>query len=122
MCTANIDRSRTAQDLYKGDPRYEVRSAGTADFATTPLTRELLNWAHRIFVMCERDDRHHTQIKMRFPDVKTPVVDLDIEDRWARGHAELKKRLLKKLRPYLGDPPPANAVETADNGGGGGLA
>ena len=25
VCTANIDRSRTAEDLYAGDPRYEVR-------------------------------------------------------------------------------------------------
>src|SRR5207245_3140135 len=78
VCTANVDRSRTAEDLYRDDPRYEVRSAGTAPFATTPLTRELLQWADRVFVMCERHDRHHTQIKLRFPDVDRPVIDLDV--------------------------------------------
>ena len=104
VCTANIDRSRTAQDLYEGDPRYEVRSAGTAPFAKNPLTRELMEWAQRVFVMCEREDRHHTQIKLRFPATDRPVVDLDVEDRWPRGHPELVRRVLRALRPHLGPP------------------
>jgi predicted protein tyrosine phosphatase len=104
VCTANIDRSPTAEDLYRDDPRYQVRSAGTAPFATHPLTRELLLWADRVFVMSEREDAHHTQIKHRFPKIGTPIVDLDIEDRWPRGHPELIKRLLKKLVPHLGEP------------------
>ena len=104
VCTANIDRSRTAEDLYGLDPRYEVASAGTAPFATVPVTRELLRWAHRVFVMCERKDKHQTSIRMRFPDLKLRIVDLDIEDRWRRGHPELVKRLLKKLGPHLGAP------------------
>jgi hypothetical protein len=54
--------------------------------------------------MCEREDRHRTWIKLRFPDVDRPVVDLDIEDRWLRGDPELVKRLLKKLRRHLGPP------------------
>jgi predicted protein tyrosine phosphatase len=110
VCTANIDRSRTAEDLYREDPRYEVRSAGTAPFAKTPLTRELMEWSQRVFVMCEREDRHHTQIKMRFPATDRPVVDLDVEDRWPRGHPELVRRVLRALRPHLGAPqakPPA---------------
>ena len=104
VCTANVDRSRTAQDLYAGDERYEVRSAGIAPFATTPLTRELLLWADRVFVMCEREDLHQTLLRLRFPDVDRPVVDLDIEDRWRRGDPELVRRLLKELRPFLGPP------------------
>lgn len=110
VCTANIDRSRTAEDLYRDDPRYEVRSAGTAPFAKTPLTRELMEWAQRVFVMCEREDRHHTQIKLRFPGTDRPVVDLDVEDRWPRGHPELVRRVLRALRAHLGAPqgkPPA---------------
>jgi predicted protein tyrosine phosphatase len=104
VCTANVDRSRTADDLYRDDPRYEVRSAGTAPFAKTPLTRELMEWAQRVFVMCEREDRHHTQIKLRFPGMDRPVVDLDVEDRWPRGHPELVRRVLRALRPHLGAP------------------
>jgi predicted protein tyrosine phosphatase len=104
VCTANVDRSRTAEDLYRGDPRYEVRSAGVAPFATIPVDRELLRWADRVFVMCEREDRHQTMLKLRFPDVDRPVVDLGIEDRWVRGDAELVRRILKALRPHLGAP------------------
>ena len=104
VCTANVDRSPTAEDLYRGDPRYEVRSAGTAAFARQPLDRELLVWADRIFVMCEREDRHATLIRLRFPGLVQPIVDLDVEDRWHRGDPELVYRLLRSLRPHLGDP------------------
>jgi predicted protein tyrosine phosphatase len=104
VCTANVDRSRTAEDLYAADPRYEVRSAGTAPFATVPLTRELLLWADRVFVMSEREDRHETLIKIRFPEIDRPVTDLDIEDRWPRGHPDLVRQVLKKLAPHIGAP------------------
>ena len=104
VCTANVDRSRTAEDLYRHDPRYEVQSAGLAPFATTLLTRDLLLWADRVFVMCEKEDRHQTLIKLRFPDANTPVVDLNVEDRWKRGHPELVRRVLRSLRPHLGPP------------------
>ena len=104
VCTANVDRSRTAEDLYEADDRYEVRSAGVAPFATVPLTRDLLLWADRVFVMNEEEDQHRTIIRIRFPDVDRPVVDLDVEDRWRRGHPELVALLLRRLRPHLGAP------------------
>jgi predicted protein tyrosine phosphatase len=117
VCTANVDRSPTAEFLYLGDPRYEVHSAGTAPFATNPITREMLRWADRVFVMSEREDRHRTLIKMRFPDLDRPVIDLDVEDRWRRGHPELVERLLKALKPHLGDPRPPEEVEEGGFGG-----
>jgi predicted protein tyrosine phosphatase len=104
VCTANIDRSRTAEDLYRGDERYEVRSAGIAPFAAVPLTRELLQWADRVFVMNEHEDQHRTIIRMRFPDVDRPVVDLDVLDRWHRNDPELVRLLVRRLRPHLGLP------------------
>jgi predicted protein tyrosine phosphatase len=111
VCTANVDRSRTAEDLYRGDPRYEVLSAGVASFASTPVTRDLLLWADRVFVMCEREDRHQTLIKLRFPEIDRPVVDLDVEDRWRRGDPELVRRLLRRLAPHLGRPQRAEPPE-----------
>ncbi len=104
VCTANVDRSRTAEDLYRDDERYEVRSAGVAPFATVPLTRDLLLWADRVFVMNEHQDQHRTLVRIRFPDVDRPVVDLDIEDRWSRGDPELVTLVLRRLRPHLGAP------------------
>ena len=104
VCTANIDRSRTAEDLYRADERYEVRSAGVADFATVRLTQDLLLWADRVFVMNEREDQHRTRIKLKFPFVDRPVADLDIEDLWPRGDPELVALILRRLRPHLGPP------------------
>lgn len=104
VCTANVDRSPTAEDLYRDDERYEVRSAGIAPFATQPVTRDLLLWADRAFVMNEREDQHKTLLKIRFPDVDRPVVDLDVQDRWHRGDPELVALLLRRLRPHLGAP------------------
>ena len=104
VCTANIDRSRTAEDLYARDPRYEVRSAGVAPFAAVRLDRDLLLWADRVFVLNESEDRHRTSIRVRFPDVERPIVDLDVEDRWRRGHPELISLLLRRLRPHIGAP------------------
>ena len=104
VCTANIDRSPTAESLYAGDPRYEVLSAGTAPFAVVPISQQILEWADRIFVMSERDDHHKTDIEQRFPDLELTIVDLDLEDRWYRGDPELVRRLLAKLEPHLGKP------------------
>jgi predicted protein tyrosine phosphatase len=104
VCTANVDRSRTAEDMYVQDNRYEVRSAGVAPFATVIVTRDLLLWADRVFVMNEREDQHRTLIRIRFPDVNRPLVDLDVEDRWRRGDPELVKLLTRRLRPHLGPP------------------
>ena len=106
VCTANRDRSPTAEDLYANDARYEVRSAGTWPHAVTPITRELLTWADRVFVLCEREDRHASQIKERFPDLSPRVVDLDLPDRreWCRSHPELVNALLERLEPLLGRP------------------
>src|SRR4029079_18854150 len=94
LCTANVDRSRTAEDLYRDDPRYEVRSAGLAPFATRVLDRDLLAWADRVFVMDEEEDRHLTLLHVRFPDVRCRVEVLGVEDRWGRGDVELVRLLL----------------------------
>jgi predicted protein tyrosine phosphatase len=74
-------------------------------------------WANRVFVMNEREDRHRTQVKMRFPDVDRDVIDLDIEDRWRRGHPELVSRLLRALKPHLGEPVPPEDSELDEAGG-----
>jgi predicted protein tyrosine phosphatase len=120
ICTANVDRSKTAEDLYRDDERYEVRSRGVAPFATRELTRDDLDWAHRVFVMDEKEDQHKTLIQMRFGKVHRPIVDLEIEDLWRRGDPELQRLLLRKLRKYLGTPrsgaPAAVVGESSEEG------
>jgi predicted protein tyrosine phosphatase len=107
VCTANIDRSKTAEDLYEGDHRFEVKSCGVAPFAQVVVTRELLDWADRIFVMNETEDHHVTAIRRRFPGFSKVVIDLNIEDRWKRGHPELARVILSRLEPHIGRPQPA---------------
>ncbi len=104
VCTANVDRSPTAEALYAEDERYEVRSAGVAPFARVALTRELLLWADRVFVMDEGEDKHRTLVRMRFPDVDRPIFNLEIRDLWHRGDPELVSILTRRLKPYLGLP------------------
>jgi len=104
VCTANVDRSPTAESLYAGDPRYEVLSAGVAPYAIVPIDERILRWADRIFVMNESQDRHRSRILERFPRLERPVIDLDIEDRWYRGDPRLVEVLLERLRPHLGEP------------------
>jgi predicted protein tyrosine phosphatase len=114
LCTAGVDRSPTAADLYADDPRYEVRAAGLAPFAREPVDQELVAWADRIFVMDETRERHRTLLRVRFPALRREIVDLDVEDRWRRGHAELVRLLRRRLRPHLGSPktpePPARKL------------
>ncbi len=104
VCTANLDRSPTAEDLYRDDPRYEVRSAGLAPYATRALDADLVRWADRIFLMNERHDRHVSLVHVRFPACGRPLIDLDVEDRWHRGDPELVRLLLQRLAPHLGAP------------------
>ena len=56
--------------------------------------------------MNEREDRHRTAIKMRFPGLDRDIIDLDVADRWPRGDPELVALLEKKLEPHLGVPQP----------------
>lgn len=103
VCTANTHRSRTAEDMFGDDPRYQVRSAGTDVMDSVPeeqpVTEELLRWADLLFVM---EDYHRQALQDRFPESSGRVVVLGIEDRYYRGEPELIRLLRRRLSPYLG--------------------
>jgi predicted protein tyrosine phosphatase len=102
VCTANVHRSRTAHDLYRGNRRYEVRSAGTDvyndDPDEEPVTDELLAWADIVFVM---EPYHRDAIEERFHARPGKIVVLDIEDRYDRGEPQLIRLLEERLSRYL---------------------
>ncbi len=105
VCTANQHRSRTAEELYGSDPRFEVRSAGTDAFEGCPgerrLTEEDVSWADVIFVM----ERYHSRfIAEHFPAGARKVVVLNIPDSFYRGDPRLVRLLRERLAPYLGSP------------------
>ncbi|MBL7650290.1 MAG: hypothetical protein JNK74_29400, partial [Candidatus Hydrogenedentes bacterium] len=51
VCSRNRKRSLTAEEIYRGSARYDVRSAGTQPEARVRLTAGLIGWADVIFFM-----------------------------------------------------------------------
>jgi predicted protein tyrosine phosphatase len=103
VCNQNKVRSLTAEHLYRVRPDLEVRSAGTATFAKTQLTAELLKWADQVFVF---DDSQVEAINNRFADVpvRSEVVCLGLPDNFEYKSPRLIVKLTAKLEPYLGRP------------------
>ena len=80
VCTANQQRSPTAEKLYRDDPRFSVDSAGTeALFMSKRVTPERLEWADLVVVM---EERHARTIRSRFSKEarKVRMVVLGIPD------------------------------------------
>lgn len=98
VCTGNINRSKTAEELFKNWERLEVKSAGIYWAASTPLSRELIDWANIIFVM---EELHYNYIANWFPDALKKVVILGIKDIYITNDPELIKILKKNVPPYL---------------------
>lgn len=89
-------RSATAQQIFEGDERFEVKSAGTDKTANTVLSEELLHWADSIAVM----ERHHRNyIRKHFPDIykNKKVVCLYIPDDYDYMQEELITELKTKV-------------------------
>ena len=99
ICTANINRSRTAEDLFKNSDAYEVRSAGFIrhSLGGQVVTQELINWADKIFVMDEERDQHLSILRKKFTVDHKRVYVLDILDIYSRGNSRLIELLKSKL-------------------------
>lgn len=81
VCTVNRMRSLTADQIYTGDERFNVDSAGTDPSANVHLEEYHLEWADYVIVM-ERE--HQNKIRKRFPDYyqKKPIICLYIPDNY----------------------------------------
>jgi predicted protein tyrosine phosphatase len=105
VCTANIDRSPTGEDIFRGQPGFEVKSAGTDDdYAATPISKELIEWADIIFCM---EKHHRSKVMKKSPKAANKTVVLDIPDIYARGDPELVKLLKDKVSKHLQSDSPA---------------
>ena len=99
VCTANIDRSPTGEDIFKGQSGFDVKSAGTdKDYATVPISKELIEWADIIFCM---EDHHRKKVVKMCPEATGKVVVLDIPDYYYRGDPELVKLIKTRVTTYL---------------------
>ncbi len=54
VCSRNKRRSLTAETIFKGEPAWDVRSAGTEESARIKVTAGQLGWADVIVVMEKR--------------------------------------------------------------------
>jgi len=109
VCTANQQRSPTAEALYRDDPRVEVRSAGIAAVGGHPVTADDLAWADLVAVMEPFQAR---AIRATFPrEAETvSIINLDIPDRYLY----MSERLQRSLRAQFEAALQRNLAASAD--------
>ena len=105
VCKANVDRSKTAEKIYKDHPGLEVKSAGTAWYANKPVNKELVEWADAILCM---ENSHKRYIVEEFADViSNKIIDvLDIktiirDEVCEYMHQSLVERIKEKVDAWL---------------------
>ncbi len=98
VCGWNIDRSTTAEDLFKDKKGFEVKSAGTRPGARSRVSKELIDWADMIFVM---EQEHRENLELISPQAAKKIIVLNIEDNYKRGDPRLIEILKEKLSKYI---------------------
>ncbi|MHA1257760.1 MAG: arsenate reductase/protein-tyrosine-phosphatase family protein [Promethearchaeota archaeon] len=100
VCTANRFRSKTAEDIFKQDLRFEVKSAGTDIWAKTQINKMLLEWADYVFVM---ERVHKSIIHYKYPNIykNKRIVCLHIQDIYNYIDQELVDILKMKIDNFF---------------------
>ena len=99
VCAMNKQRSATAEQIYRNDPRLDVRSAGVRSDANRRVSEGDLKWADIVYVM-EREQQRW--IRTRFEELELPEIDvLDIPDDFEYMDPELQQMLKQLLDPDL---------------------
>jgi predicted protein tyrosine phosphatase len=100
VCSQNRLRSPTAEQVFANRPGINVASAGTNHDAQTPLTPELVKWAHLIFVM-EKSHRNKVQKRFRSELKAARLICLDIPDDYDFMDEALVQLLKAKVSRFL---------------------
>lgn len=102
VCTANLQRSPTAEKLFQGwNGLWESKSAGIMpEPDCNPLTQQLIDWADMVIVM---EQVHRRYIQSHFHCSADKIHVLNIADRYYRDDPELVNLLLSKVPPILGN-------------------
>jgi len=102
LCTANVQRSKTAEELFRVlYPENAYKSAGlSAKYVTkagsTLCTEEVLKWADKIYVFEQAHiERIEQYTKSRYVH---KVINLDIPDEYCYFQKELILLLVKRLK------------------------
>ena len=98
VCTANHDRSPTAEIMYQRYPGLEAKSTGI--LKPEKKIRECLSWAYVIVVM---EDIHEAYIREHFAQelADKPVFVLGIEDRFRYMEDDLTDLIEERMKAVL---------------------
>lgn len=100
VCSANMDRSPTAESIYKNHPGFEVKSAGISLYAKMPVSTDLLEWADVIFCM---ENFHKNYLLDKFPEVLADkeINNLDVPDNYIYRELKLIALIKERMEPWL---------------------
>ena len=100
VCSRNKRRSLTAETIFKSDPAWDVRSAGTEDGARIKVTAGMLGWAEVIVVM---EKRHKERLRQKYPEelAAKRCVCFFIPDDYEFMDAALVEILQEKMRAHF---------------------
>ncbi len=100
ICTQNMLRSPTGEQIYTGRQGVEARSAGISSGAIEVVSEKQLLWADKIFVM---EDRHHRFLEKSFATVihDKEIVCLNIPDIFDYMDPALIRLLREGVEPHL---------------------
>lgn len=100
VCSRNKWRSLTAETIFKNNPNFEVKSAGTENSARIRINSNHINWADIVFVM---EKKHNERLLEKFPNEMNnkKIVILEIQDIYKYMDTELIEELKISLSEYL---------------------
>ncbi|MDR0332399.1 MAG: hypothetical protein LBI15_02955 [Dysgonamonadaceae bacterium] len=100
LCSANIDRSKTAEDLYKNHPALEVKSAGTAPHAIVRVCDALIKEMDIVLCMTVG---HKRFIEQNFSDIISDKIidELDVQDDYRYMSIQLQNILKVRIDAWL---------------------
>lgn len=108
ICTANIHRSRTAEDYYREKaPSHQYKSAGLSEKecvrnGSTLCTVEMLKWADIVYVF---EPNHLIRIREHTGNrYDSKLQCLHIDDIYQYMQSELIDELDKLYWPFIGKP------------------
>lgn len=103
VCSQNVWRSRTAEEIFAKSPGWQVKSAGTENGARIKITAGLVGWADVIFVM---EKRHADRIRAGFGDILPGrrLFCLQIPDDYPYMHPDLIELLRERVAEHLPKP------------------
>ena len=100
ICSRNQWRSPTGEAIWRKDPDYNARSAGTSLKAKHTVSSADISWADLIFVM---EKKHKNRLVAQFTRMldHKPIHILDIPDDYGYMDEELIAELEARIAPIL---------------------